>query len=154
MKFYEKEVLSIPAGKSHKLVDEFNIYACPDTKYYNYKKSIFVGFRKSKGGVMERLYKIEEIIILNPTNESELETFKNSTYSDKVKIRVSDYIRTEDFGKQLEYDMRFYVLSESEKIELPHQPKPERNNAKFTYYTLTEVLTNKIIVPESKIVNG
>jgi hypothetical protein len=49
----------------------------------------------------------------------------------------------------IDYDERFYILSENEYIELVNRPKPQRNNAKFTYYTLSEVLSKKIISPES-----
>ncbi|MBN1969679.1 hypothetical protein JXM83_00085 [Candidatus Woesearchaeota archaeon] len=150
MKYYEKEVLSIPAAKSLDLVERFNIYVCPDTKDYNYKKPIFVGFRKGGGGVMEKLYKIEDIIILNPTVESEIETLRYSVYSDEVKARILNYIKETNYKVKIDYDEKFYILSESETIVLHNKPKPKRNNAKFTYYTLSEVLTKEIIVPESQ----
>ena len=149
MKYYEKEVLSIPAGRSLELVEKFNIYVCPDTKAYSYKKPIFVGFRKSGGGVMERLYKIDSIIVLNPTIDSEIETFKRSEYSENIKTRILNYIEAAEFTDIIDYDERFYILSENEYIELVNRPKPQRNNAKFTYYTLSEVLSKKIISPES-----
>jgi hypothetical protein len=150
MKYYEKEVLSIPAGKSLELVEQYNIYVCPDTKNYNYKKSIFVGFRKAGGGVMERLYKIEYIIILNPTIENEVETFKNSIYPKDVKTRILNYIQTANYNTPIDFDEKFYVLSLTETIELNNKPRPQRNNAKFTYYTLSEVLSKEIIVPASQ----
>jgi hypothetical protein len=150
MKYYEKEVLSIPAGKSLKLVEQFNIYVCPDTKNYNYKKPIFVGFRKAGGGIMERLYKIEDIIILNPTVKSEVETFNNSVYSTDIKRRILNYIKAANYGAQIDFDERFYILSETEVIELNNKPRPKKNNAKFTYYTLSEVLSKEIIVPASQ----
>jgi len=152
MKFYEKEVLSLPAGQSLDLVEKYNIYACPNSKSYNYKKPIFVGFRKTGGGIMERLYKIEDIIILNPIIESELETFKNSTYSDEIKDRILKYVEAEKCKGQLDSvdEKRFYVLSNTEIIELTNRPKPKRNNVKFTYYTLSEVLSKEIITPASQ----
>jgi hypothetical protein len=150
MRYYEKEVLSIPAGKSLELVEQYNIYVCPDTKNYNYKKPIFVGFRKSGGGVMDRLYKIEDIIILNPTIKSEVDTFNNSIYSEDIKTRILNYIEASNYISPIDFDERFYVLSETETIELNHKPRPQRNNAKFTYYTLSEVLSKEIIVPASQ----
>lgn len=149
MKYYEKEVLSIPAGRSFNLVERFKIYACPDTNSYNYKKAIFLGFRNKGGGVMDKLYKLDDIIVFNPTVASEIETFKNSIYPGDVKQRILDYIES-SFKNQLNYNMRFYVLSESDNIELKNKPKPLRNNVKFTYFTLSEVISKQIITPESQ----
>lgn len=150
MKYYEKEVLSIPAGKSLDRVHKYKIYECPDTPEYNYKKPLFMCFRQSKGGEMNCLYKIEDIVIFNPVEKSELETFKNSTLQDHVKTRVLAYIKDTTFPAGLDHDKRFYILSETENIPLAHLPRPERNNAKFTYYSLVDVLTKQVVVPESK----
>jgi len=150
MKYYEKEVLSIPAGISLANVQQYNIYVCPDTKGYNYKKPLFVTFRQSNGGVMTKLYKIEDIIILNPTNQNEIIALSNSTYPDHFKLRIINYINAMGYNTPITYDERFYLLSETESIDLVNSPHPQRNNAKFTYYTLTEILTKQIVVPESK----
>ncbi|HRP91075.1 MAG TPA: hypothetical protein PKX92_13670 [Edaphocola sp.] len=150
MKYYEKEVLSIPAGKSLTLVQQHNIYVCPDTKNYNYKRPLFVTFRQANGGVMDKLYKIEDIIILNPTNPNEIQSLKDSTYPDIVKTRISNYLSATNYNTPINYDERFYILSETESIDLSLKPKPQRNNAKFTYYTLKEILTKNIVTPESQ----
>jgi hypothetical protein len=152
MKYYEKEVLSIPAGKSLLFVEKYNIYSCPDTETYNYKKAIFVGFRKSGGGEMEKLYKIEDVFIMNPNNDSEMKIFQNSTYSEEIKNKINRYIestKVEEFFESIDTNYRFYILSDK-AIELPNKPRHERNNAKFTYYSIAEVLSNKTIIPESK----
>lgn len=146
MKYYEKEVVSIPAGNSLDQVKKYNIYVCPDTKSYNFKKPLFVTFRQGNGGEMDKLYKIEDIIILNTTTVKNLE---NSTISEKLKKRICEYIGSENYQDE-EKDQRFYLLSETESIELPNKPHPERNNTKFTYYTLKEILTKKIVIPESQ----
>jgi hypothetical protein len=91
MKYYEKEVLSIPAGKSIDRVEKYTVYECPDKLKYNYKKPLFICFREGRGGVMDSLYKIEEIVVFNPLEKSELETFKNSTLPDNWKKRILDY---------------------------------------------------------------
>ncbi len=36
MNYYEEEVISVPAGGTMKLVEQFEVYICPDTPYYNY----------------------------------------------------------------------------------------------------------------------
>jgi len=150
MKYYEKEVLSIPAGKSLSMVQQYNIYVCPDTKNYNYKRPLFVTFRQANGGVMNKLYKIEDSIILNPTNQNEIQALQNSTYPDKIKTRILSYLAASNYGTPIEYDERFYILSETDSIDLNLNPKPKRNNSKFTYYTLKEILTKQIVIPESQ----
>lgn len=150
MKYYEKEVLSIPAGKSLAMVQQHNIYVCPDTKNYNYKRPLFVTFRQANGGVMDKLYKIEDIIILNSTNQNEVQALKDSTYSDNFKTRITNYINVAYCNTQIDYDQRFYILSETESIDLSLNPRPQKNNAKFTYYTLKEILTKQIVTPESQ----
>lgn len=150
MKYYEKEVLSIPAGSSISDVEKYNIYICPDNKNYNYKRPLFITFRQRNGGLMKKLYKIDDIIILNPSNQNEIETLKNSTYSENVKNRILGYLNSSNYSHGHPDDERFYILSETESIELHNNPKPMRNNAKFTYYTLKEILTKEIVVPESQ----
>ncbi len=150
MKYYEKEVLSVPAGKSLTMVQQHNIYVCPDTKNYNYKRPLFVTFRQAKGGVMDKLYKIEDIIILNPTNPNEIQALKDSTYTDSVKTRISNYITEANYNAPIDYDERFYILSETEGIDLPLRPRPLTNYRKFGYYTLKGILTNEIVTLESQ----
>lgn len=150
MKYYEKEVLSIPAGKSLHMVQKFNIYECPDNKDYNYRKALFITFRQSNGGEMSKLYKLEDIVILNPANENEIEALKNSTFPENFKNRLLEYIKKMNYPANLEEDRKFYILSESETIDLLNKPRPPRNNAKFTYYTLKEILTKKEVIPESQ----
>ncbi len=151
MKYYEKEVLSVAASRSLPIVEKTNVYECPDTPEYNYKKPLFITFRQSAGGVMNCLYKIEEIVVFNPKLKSEVETFKNSMLSDSVKQRVLEYIRHTPYPDDLDHNKRFYILSESENIQLPHKPHPRVNNAGKIYYRLVDMLTREIVEPESKM---
>lgn len=150
MKYYEKEVLSIPAGRSLSRVQEHNVYSCPDTKNYNYKRPLFVAFRQGNGGIMNKLYKIENIIIFNPTNQNEIQALQNSTYPENIKKRILSYVTSVNFSIPIDHNIRFYILSEDQNIDLSHNPKPPRNNAKFTYYTLKEILTQQTVRPESQ----
>lgn len=146
MNFYEKEILSVPAGKTFDVITKYHIHACPDTASYNYRDPLFITFRQSKGGVMEKLYKIEDIIILAPMNKSVLKDVADS--NDKYADRLLNYIRertiAHGFNKNVTY--KFYILSEEEFISLDHKPRPEKNNAGGWYYTLTEMLSKKEIV--------
>ena len=131
MIFFEKEVLSIPAGRSFSKVEKHDIYNCPNNKNYSYKKPLYVTFRKTES-VMEFLYKIEDIIVLNPSDENEMEAFRNSTISDDVKTRITNYISEPDYNINEGIEKRFYVLSK-EKIELTHKPRPDGHIQKHTY---------------------
>lgn len=48
MKYFEKEVLSVSAGNTFEIIKKYNIYACPNTKNYSYKSSLFITFRKKE----------------------------------------------------------------------------------------------------------
>ncbi|MCG2419373.1 hypothetical protein K8089_10090 [Aequorivita sp. F47161] len=148
MIFFEKEVLSIPAGRSFSKVEKHDIYDCPNNKNYSYKKPLYVTFRKTKS-VMEFLYKIEEIIVLNPTDENEIIALNNSTLSTGIKNRILNYINEPSYNKQEGIEKRFYVLSK-EKIELSQKPKPAGHIQKHTYFSLTDILTKKVLIPESQ----
>jgi len=152
MKYYEREVLSIPAGKTIELVEKHLVYECPNTKYYQYKKPIFLAFRKSGGGEMSQLYKIEEIIVLNPTVESEIEVIKDSDLDSQIKNRLLKFIKNNGYDDELDHEKRFYILSDDEIIDLPNNPKPKINNSKFTYYRLSDMLTKTVVSPASKFV--
>ncbi|BDH60310.1 hypothetical protein MTP04_04400 [Lysinibacillus sp. PLM2] len=143
MNFYEKEVLSVPAGKTFNEIAKYNIHACPVS--YNYRDSLFITFRQ-KGGVMERLYKVEKVIVIDPRSDSMIEVVAES--EPLYKERILSYIRERKskYGFNHDEEYRFYVLSEKEIISLPHTPHPERNNSGPRYYSLSEILSGKEIV--------
>ena len=152
MKFYDKEVLSIPAGNSYEMIaEEPHIYDRPaDQKGYELNsKPLYVAFRQRDGGKMERLYGIDQIIAFKPSIE--LQNFLvDEGYDKSVRDRIAYYCeqRGLEGEKQLK---KFFVLSDSNQIPLPHKPRPERNNAKHAYYTLAEILDhdNKILKKRS-----
>jgi hypothetical protein len=172
MKFYEKEVCSIPAKASSWLLDkEPFIYECPNKPkdkngdneedngenegkrkrngYPRMKTPLYLAFRK-EGGVMERLYGLDEIIILNPGQD--LDTFLKSTqYSEDVKARIQLYCEKVWKGSPANEEKRFHVLSRTNQIALPHLPRPHANNAYRAYYRLADLLDkNKKIVEKEK----
>jgi hypothetical protein len=148
MNFYEKEVLSVPAGKTINKIQEHLVYVCPDTKGYRYKIPLFVTFREQQGGMMKKLYKVEEILVLNAGSEVEKKALQQSTLADEMKNRMFAYLEGEEVADE---NYKFYILGTNHIIDLPHSPHPQRNNAKFTYYSLAELLSGKqIVVPESQ----
>lgn len=146
MNYYEKEVLSLPAGKTAEIVNKYFIHAHPNKLSYNYKSSIFIAFRKSNGGRMDRLYQVKEKIILNPHNAMML----NEDLDDdiKYKARIMNYVneRKKGMGFEDEGTYVFYILNKTNYIDLKHEPRPENNNPGGRYYKLSELLSGREIV--------
>nr|WP_312291527.1 hypothetical protein [Clostridium chromiireducens] len=144
MNFYEKEVLSVSAGKTFNIIKKFNIHACPSS--YSYKTPLFITFRNKGGGNMDTLYKINDILLLNPNDISYRELIQNSKL--EYSKRLLDYIqeRKNKWKFEKSEDYRFYILSETEQISLKHSPKPSTNNSGARYYSLAELLSGKLEV--------
>jgi hypothetical protein len=140
MKFYKEEVLTVSASKSYDLIKKHKIYVCPKQSRYEYKPSLFIGFRKKSGGEIDSLYKIEEIIELNPGNSTDMENLNLSNHPNKK--RILDYINDSkiESGKY-----QFYILNEKEIITLKNKPKPKINNTGPWYYTLNQILSFDIL---------
>ncbi|MHC1714432.1 MAG: hypothetical protein AB9858_02355 [Acidaminococcaceae bacterium] len=163
MKYYEKEVLSISAGSTFDLINEYHIHACPNNSSYSYKDSLFITFRNSGGGEMSKLYKIKDIICLSPNNEAQLISLGEQKVKDGDDIdRLLKYIEKRKEGNlkfEKAYEYRFYILSKKnngenasdENIELMHKPRPKSNNAGGRYYTLSELLSGKKVVYGDRI---
>lgn len=144
MKFYEREVFSVPAKGSFQYQYDYpHIYECPNVgkNFISMKKPLYMTFRKHLG-VMERLFGVDDIIIMNP--HTDFEAFmKNSSYSQETKKRITKYC--DDFWNPGNYDdneKQFFVLSLTNQIELNHHPKPAKNNSFRAYYTLSELLNS------------
>lgn len=153
MKYFEKEVLSVPAGDTFDIIEKHNIHACPNTQSYNYKSSLFVTFRKRKGGEMKKLYGIDDVIILDPNNLSQLESIKELDL--KYIVRLLSYIeeRKKGLGFEKAKYYRFYILSESNNITLVNCPKPPCNNPGGWYYKLSEILSGKEYIEVDSDIN-
>lgn len=149
MKFYEKEVFSIPtADWSRKAIDSFNVYECPNKGKYQIKqKPLYLAFRKSGGGEMDKLYKVEDIILIN--FKEDFSTFiqdenTNSYYRDRVK-KYAEYMQANKKWKALPNDEKqVFILSEN-TIELANKPKPAKNNSFRAYYELADLLNKEIV---------
>lgn len=149
MNFYEVEVLSVAAGETLSLTKKHFIHACPHNRRgFNYKTPIYITFRSAGGGEMEFLYKIKEIVALDPLSPN-LDVVLDgieADFADRIKRYIADRSAS-NFGfeyKDAEY--RFYNLDKHEVIHLKHLPKPEANNAGPRYYTISEFFKgNKIV---------
>ncbi|WP_238917706.1 hypothetical protein [Clostridium sp. YIM B02555] len=103
---------------------------------------------------MEILYRIDEILLLNPHDFS----YKTVLQNNKLKYskRLLDYIeeRKSEWKFDSNEDYRFYVLSETEQIVLKHCPKPVVNNPGPRYYSLAEILSGKSEVKVASMRDG
>ncbi|MBD8014497.1 hypothetical protein [Planococcus wigleyi] len=147
MKFFEQEVLSVSASTSFDSIVKYHIHGCPhNQRGYKYKDTLFITFRKS--GVMNKLYKIEEVLVVDTSFASyETELKKSHPH---VANRILDYMKEEDVknnwlknAKTKIY--RFYVLSKKESIELLHKPRiPNSSVRNGIYFNLSELLDTTI----------
>ncbi|MFA5480154.1 MAG: hypothetical protein WC337_09000 [Candidatus Muiribacteriota bacterium] len=151
MKYYEKEVLSFPAGKSINLIKKYGIYSCPNTSNYNKgcKKSLFLTFR-GENSVMEFLYKLEDIIEINIDPQPDYKYIEQRLGKD-VSQRVRGYLgdmKKAEFCN--ENKLRLYILNTDEKIKLDKKPKPETNIQGVAYFRLCDILSKEEIEVSSK----
>ncbi|WP_320018667.1 hypothetical protein [Labilibaculum manganireducens] len=150
MKFYEKEVFSIPTKDwSRQAIDNLKIYECPNRDRYIIKhKPLYMTFRKNGGGVMEKLYKVEDIIILN--FNTDFDTFlKDENYDISYRNRVQGYanhLLENNIWSELPNDEKqVFILSEN-TIELRNRPRPMNGNNSFrAYYELADILNNELV---------
>lgn len=150
MKFYEKEVFSIPTAEwSRNAINKFHIYECPNSgKYIIQYRPLYLTFRNSGGGEMEKLYKVDKIIILN--FHKDLKTFMDDESFDlRIRQNVKDYteymLKNNSRWKNLPDDEKqVFVLSEN-TIELKNKPRPKRNNSFRAYYELADLMNKELV---------
>ncbi|WP_281612921.1 hypothetical protein [Flammeovirga sp. SubArs3] len=150
MKFYEKEVFSIPTAKwSEQAINKLKVYECPNSgKYLIKHKPLYITFRKSGGGEMDKLFKVEDIIILN--FHDDFETFlKDENYSENYRNRVNgyvDYLLEKKIWIELPKDEKQVFILSDNIIELKNKPKPKNGNNSFrAYYELADLLNKKLV---------
>ena len=99
---------------------------------------------------MEKIFGLGDIIIINP--KTDYESFiTNKAYSDDFKKRVTDFCN--DLQREGKYDnneKQFFILSQTNQIDLQHKPRPEKNNAFRAYYKLSELLNAEKTIVETE----
>lgn len=139
-------VISIPASGTIELIYKYQIHAHPDKAGYGYKNTQYYTFRKS-GGIMEKLYTLDNVVTIDPYNTSELETYDIDVES---KQRILKYIneRIDSYkfeNKDTKY--KFYILNYNS--DLNHKPrKPGQNN--HCYISIDEIKSGKEFVDTIK----
>ncbi|SDN63097.1 hypothetical protein [Bacillus sp. OK048] len=140
MFFYEEEVLSVGAKNTIKAILKYNIHSCPDS--YSYKDAMFITFR-ARGGVMDTLYKIDDILIIDVDLPS-FSTIVKRTYP-MYADRIIDYYEMIKKEKWARVKLHFYILSNDEKVILSHKPKAPRRQS-HTYFKLYELLDSSKLI--------
>lgn len=139
MKQYEREVISIPASGTLDLIYKYGIHAHPDTKGYPYKNSLYYTFR-GKGGVMERLYFVEETFKFKPYDIDKIKTIiQDANQREKVILYIEERKNTYGYSEK-NTDYKFYILKHF--IELSHKPEYPKQ-ANHCYFTVNELLSGK-----------
>lgn len=131
---FEKEVISIPAGKTVDFIYKYDIHAHPANR--NYKSSKYITFREP-GGIMKKLYSIDKTIDIDTNNMNEI--YKYSLNDDEIN-RVLKYTeeRKNDFGyKHNEGIYKFYILKHEK--DLRHNPRKPRLQS-HCYLTYDELI--------------
>lgn len=133
MKYYDIEVLSVPAGGTFNLVKDYGIYECPTTSNYKKRmnhKPLYMAFRASQGEVTT-LYKISDVIEMHIMGDESKTYIEN--LPDEYRGRIEGYvgelkkrINGEDNGKGLKY---VFFINRDESIELPYTIKYKKNNS-------------------------
>ncbi|KRE45822.1 hypothetical protein [Paenibacillus sp. Soil522] len=147
MKFYEKEVLSVPAAGTIQQITQYDIHSCPNS--YSYKTPLYIAFRE-KGGYMDTLYQIEDIVVINPNNPSYEVIIDKSNLAGKERVKRYIEDRRANFGFERDIEYRFYVLSKKKNIRLVHRPRISGLSG-HCYFSLSELLNGHVdVVVESK----
>ena len=140
MHFYEAEVLSLAAKKTKEELKEFHIYACANHK--KHPTALFMAFRGA-GGVMDTLYKVERVFVADPKHPSFEELVSFLPQAERERVLSFVEMRRKGYGFKYDEEYRFYILSETEKILLPHSPRPEVVNQSKRVYSLATILSGE-----------
>lgn len=142
MHFYEAEVLSLAAKRTESELKQYHIYACANHK--SHPTALFMAFR-GEGGGMDALYKVVQVFVADPNHPSFEEQV--SFLPDPERKRVLSFVeeRMGKYGFKNEA-YRFYILSEREKISLPHRPRPKVANQSKRVYSLATILSGQEII--------
>ncbi|MFD1886717.1 hypothetical protein [Paenibacillus wenxiniae] len=143
------EVLSVAAGDTILLTKKHFVHACPHhLQGYQYKPSTFITFRAANGGEMEFLYKIKDIVVIDPYALDLDEALKGveADFAKRIKSYHADRLITKIGFEYKNEPYRFYNLDQNNIIELKHLPKPQKNNAGGWYYTVEKLVSGDKIV--------
>lgn len=152
MHYYEEEILSLPAGDTIEAINQTGIYEYPleenktKVKTRNHNRVIYLCFRKSKGSIMETLYKIKDVFDINLGDTDAIEKIDSEIEGFKDRLAIYKSIVKKISSNNL---YRVYVLDKENSINLPNPVKPAIPIQGSVYYDLKDFLRQ----PNS-IING
>ena len=130
----ELDILSVAAGKTKDLIDQYHIHSCPD--YYSYKRTKYITFRAGDTGEMDALYEIKKILKIPIDARDNLNILESHGLTSYEVQRLTNYMKKNPFPD----NYRYYILSRSK--DLPDRPRPPEVNAKTIYYSLSQLWKN------------
>ena len=101
---FDADILSVAAGRTKFLVDQYHIHSCPN--YYSYKRTKYITFRAGGTGKMDALYEIDKILIIPTDARGNLNTLSNQGLNEDEVQRLISYVRKNPFPK----NDRYYIF--------------------------------------------
>lgn len=159
MKFYETEVLSIPAGNTIDLIEDnsIGIYECPnkqedenkkrDGHPSQKKKALYLTFRAGNGGVSRVLYKVSDVVVMKFGDPDAIEALG---HIDKDYVRRVENYKEKLPSLNIDTEKRVFFLDFDKSIKLPHPCKPETNPQSPVKYELYEFFQE----PKGELITG
>ena len=159
MKFYETEVLSIPAGNTIDLIEDnsIGIYECPnkqedenkkrDGHPSQKKKALYLTFRAGNGGVSRVLYKVSDVVVMKFGDTDAIEALG---HIDKDYVRRVENYKEKLPSLNIYTEKRVFFLDFDKSIKLPHPCKPETNPQSPVKYELYEFFQE----PKGELITG
>lgn len=138
MKYYDEEILSIPAGVTYNAIMSSGIYECP-VEYKSKKRSLFITFRKKKG-LMDRLYNLIDVVELDINDMTAVNEVDKTWPGFKTRLSIYKQELMNQGHVSVSGYKRVYILDLDHPLVLPVPVRPVENNAPPVYYYLHEFL--------------
>ena len=150
MRFYDKEVLVLPANKTHQTIQNYHFYECAaNTKHGDARANshpLFVAFRV--GGKVSELFRIREIVKLDMTDVAAIAyltnkyPYLNGGLQQYVAGLIASYNSLSPAQQQKAvkpWDDRWFFVLEQNIITLP-KPVAIKYCRNHTFYTLDQLI--------------
>lgn len=126
MNFYDKEVMSIPYGATGPAVQASMLYECTFQTKGSYaarakSKPLYITFREGNNqqGKMTKLYKVQDIIVLNFFDDETIDAINEKKDYTKFKSRIEAY--KSKCKKEIKNEDKYvFILDEKMSFDLPY----------------------------------
>lgn len=139
MKFYEKEIISVPTAKTIEFVEDKDIavYECPEGRPpYTalHRLSLFLAFRGEKG-VVNKLYKISDKVVMRLDDNEAIDAL------DSICIGYASRLRKylEKAKPDISEEKQIFFIDYEASITLRHPAIPgKQNNCYYPSYNIAD----------------